>query len=127
MTEEATPLPETVQWLRYRPLKYDDWGIIRHGDSDHIFAVVRRPLSEEEAAVHRHAGTDPFEQLARALMDAASPPKPQEGVVEALREALTNMKAAFDGLRPMPLVMEPIAKRLSDDAAAALALAGDQP
>lgn len=55
------------------------------------------------------------------------PPKPQEGVVEALREALTNMKAAFDGLRPMPLVMEPIAKRLSDDAAAALALAGDQP
>ncbi|MER8667689.1 hypothetical protein NKH45_10805 [Mesorhizobium sp. M1156] len=39
---------------------------------------------------------------------------------EALREALTNMKAAFDGLRPMPLVLEPIAKKLSDEAARAL-------
>ena len=59
--------------LRYRPLEFDDWGIIRRGDSNEIFAVVRRPLPEEDAARHREAGTDPFEPLARALMSAVQP------------------------------------------------------
>ncbi|RWO22860.1 hypothetical protein [Mesorhizobium sp.] len=78
-----------MKGLRYRPLEYDDWGIIRHGDSDHIFAVVRRPLDESEAAMHRANKTDPFEDLAKRLIASFAPPKP-EGIVEALREAVNK-------------------------------------
>lgn len=85
---------EPVAGLRYRSLEYDDWGMIRNPD-DSLFAVVRRPLGEDEAAAHRKAKTDPFEPLARVLMSAlASPPTTDAIKAQALREALEGAKAA---------------------------------
>lgn len=56
-----------MQPLFYRPNEFDDWGQIRNADGS-MFASVRRPLSEEEAAEHRRNKTDPFEDLARSLI-----------------------------------------------------------
>lgn len=86
-----------VAGLRYRSLEYDDWGMIRNAD-DSLFAVIRRPLGEDEAGAHRKAKTDPFEPLARVLMSALSSPPTTDAIrAQARREALEEAAAWHDG------------------------------
>lgn len=84
-TESPAPQAESQVDLLYRPKKHDDWGMIRTKDGE-LFAVVRRPIDNEEADRHRSAKTDPFEPLARRLMSTYAAPAPQPPV-EGLREA----------------------------------------
>ncbi|WP_439604533.1 hypothetical protein [Shinella sp.] len=73
--------------LAYRPLPHDDWGFIRTEEGA-VFATVRRPLDEDEAAAHRAAGTDPFEPLALALIQAVhaeGEPDPEHTCITCLQ------------------------------------------
>jgi hypothetical protein len=83
--EAGATEPVAKGGLLYRPLEFDDWGMIRTADGK-AFAAVRRPLSEEEAASHRVDKTDPFEDLARRLISTFAAPTGDSG---ALREAPT--------------------------------------
>lgn len=74
---------EAVGELKYRPNKFDDWGMIRNADGS-MFASVRRPASEEELAQHRVNKTDPYEDLARRLIASYAPqPDRSAGLDEA--------------------------------------------
>lgn len=86
--------------LRYRPNKFDDWGIIRDSDGK-LFASVRRPASEEELAAHREAGTDPFEDLARRLIDSYSSPAPQPLLVGSQIATAVALKLAIEHIEHM--------------------------
>lgn len=83
--------------LFYRPNRFDDWGYIRTADGE-IFAVVRRPLDEEEADRHRRDKTDPFEPLARALMSALHP---EPSAADTLSPATEVRREAIARLRKM--------------------------
>jgi hypothetical protein len=88
-----------VAGLRYRSLEYDDWGMIRNAD-DSLFAVIRRPLGEDEAGAHRNAKTDPFEPLARVLMSALSSPPTTDAIrAQARREALEEAERSIKRLK----------------------------
>lgn len=70
----------------YRPLVWDDWGIVR-GPKGWIVARARagRQLSEDEKSAYRRDGTDPYEANARLI--AAAP---------RLVEAAINLMAMID-------------------------------
>lgn len=85
---------EPIKGLRYRPLEHDDWGIIRYENSNRIFAVVRLPLSTEEGAIHRQNNTDPFEELAKLVINALSPPSQE--TVDAILAELSDRRMLND-------------------------------
>lgn len=68
--------------LTYRPNDLDDWGFIRTDDGS-LFAVVRRPIGQEDMAYHREMKTDPFEDLGRRLIASFD----EEGTYEKLQAA----------------------------------------
>lgn len=68
--------------LTYRPNDLDDWGFIRTEDGS-CFAVVRRPISQEEMSIHRELKTDPFEDLGRRLIASFD----EDGTYEKLQAA----------------------------------------
>jgi hypothetical protein len=55
--------------LVYRMHDLDDWGLIRNRDGS-VFASLRRPVPDDEMAIHRAAGTDPYQALGLLLVDA---------------------------------------------------------
>ncbi|MBY3432821.1 hypothetical protein HFN89_01355 [Rhizobium laguerreae] len=92
--------------LAYRPHEFDDWGMIRYPDNS-LFAVVRRPLSEQKAAEARRTKTDPFEALGLMLIAAA------EGIVaepDDARQAIIELcaAAAADEMRKSEAELENI-------------------
>ncbi len=60
-----------IPGLQYRPYDFDDWGMIRDMNG-RLFAVVRRILSKEEEDKFREKGADPYEEIARRLIDMYS-------------------------------------------------------
>lgn len=84
-----------MQPLFYRPNEFDDWGQIRNADGS-MFASVRRPLSEEEAAEHRRNKTDPFEDLARTLMAGVAAQRQESTITPSLD---TMIEAAWGIVR----------------------------
>jgi hypothetical protein len=71
---EAFPVPKAsadpkVPSLVYRMHDFDDWGLIRNRDGS-VFASLRRPVPDDEMAIHRSSGTDPYQALGLLLVDA---------------------------------------------------------
>ncbi len=91
------------EWL-YRPHPFDDWGVIRSAETRYFVAQASagRGLTDEEAASHRAAKTDPYGPNAELIvaMHAALPSLLDE--VERLREALKRMHEAFNAKKPIP-------------------------
>lgn len=71
--------------LAYRPLEYDDWGVIRRADG-RLFARARSDayLSVADADAHRAAGTDPYEAIGRLIVKAVNE---RDELIAAMREA----------------------------------------
>jgi len=69
MTHADLALP-----LSYRPLEFDDWGIIRDANG-HIFCQVKWPVNAD-FDLHRRNGTDPYEAAAKIVIDAINRPTP---------------------------------------------------
>lgn len=89
LLEDATP----GEW-QYRPWEHDDWGTVR-GEDGHIVALARDSRAEdEEKAVHRAVGTDPY--AANALLIAAAPALARD-YAEALGE-VERLRAVVAGL-----------------------------
>jgi hypothetical protein len=86
--------------LLYRPFRHDDWGMIRYADGK-LFAVVRRPLGDDEAAEHRCNGTDPFEDLARRLIGTyAAAPRRRYSMTPGQRELFALRRVSTKCRKP---------------------------
>lgn len=86
-------------WL-YRPHQYDDWGVVR-AEYELGWIVLQasagRRLTDEEAAQHRAAKTDPYGPNAQLIiaMHAALPALLDE--VDRMRDLVQHMLGAIDG------------------------------
>lgn len=73
---EALLAKANILPLEYKPDEYDDWGTVRAGKiglhgKRYPLCQTRQPYASDEAkAEHRKAGTDPYEDTARLLVEA---------------------------------------------------------
>ena len=91
LCDAATP----GEWL-YRPLEFDDWGIVRAGRSIICQARDPRASSEEALSEYRHAGTDPWEANARFIAAARTAIPALLDRVAVLEELVAGLSGQFD-------------------------------
>jgi hypothetical protein len=83
----------------YRPHEYDDWGVVRGGQTpmsnQGLICQALDPLVRDENLLsqHREAGTDPWEANARLI--AAAPE-----LYEAAADALVALRMANPEFKP---------------------------
>jgi hypothetical protein len=84
-----------VKKLVYRPNEFDDWGMIRD-ENGSLFAVVRRPATEEELSEHRRDGTDPYKDLADRLIWTYADPASQFALHASIVEENERLRKALE-------------------------------
>lgn len=88
---------------KYRPREFDDWGMVRDGNGEHLVARARagRDVDDAEFDQHRTNNTDPYEGNARLMESAWSLAETviaQDAEIERLRQEVATMRGLERGL-----------------------------
>lgn len=88
---------------KYRPREFDDWGMVRDGNGEHLVALARagRDVDDAEFDQHRTNNTDPYEGNARLIESARSLAETviaQDAEIERLRQEVATMRGLERGL-----------------------------